>query len=184
MNSRSRFHKTIYRKDSPGPNVKQKYYCGKEIVPGGDNDKFRCYDRSDGYWKDCIAIRSFNPFYGNYYCFDHTNGKWEWPNWNERDFTPDNSHLTSIETDGRLYTSPSIRVQGDNLSRASFVLDAHTSVYSRDDYEEVRAPSYSDDDNEDNLCLSDRSIDRIKAGYYRPRGDSFESNQGSVFSRN
>jgi hypothetical protein len=46
----------------------------------------------------------------SYRCYDHTNGKWEWPNCNEHDFTPDNSHLTSIDTDGILFTSPSFDV--------------------------------------------------------------------------
>jgi hypothetical protein len=121
---------------------------------------------------------------GNYRCYDHTNGKWEWPNWNERDFTPDNSHLTSIGTDGRLYTSPSINVQGE-LSRTSSIQDARTSVYSRDysSPNEVRAASSCEDDNEGDSILSDRSIDRVKAAYYKPaRG--YESPETSVYSRN
>ena len=120
---------------------------------------------------------------GNYKCYDRTNGKWEWPNWNEADGTPDNSDLTSIETDGILITSPSIDVQGD-LSSTPSVRDALTSVYSRDYFypDELRAASFSDDDYEGDLILSDRSIDRVKAAYYRP--GAYESPQTSVYSRN
>ena len=148
MNSRSRFHRTIQRKDSPGPKVKQTYICGARVFLA-TGVKFRCYDRSDGYWKNCFSIGN-----GNYKCYDATNGKWEWPNWNERDFTPDNSHLTSIATDGRLYTSPSFGVQGDHLSHTPSVLDAGTSVYSRDGFDVGRDASYCDDDNKVDLALS------------------------------
>jgi hypothetical protein len=131
---------------------------------------FFCFDRSDGYAKRCFALNRAAD--GNYRCYDHTNGKWEWPNWNERDFTRDNSHLTSIGTDGRLYTSPSIRVQS-RFSENSSIQDARTSVYSRDySYpKQVRAASSCDDDNEGDSILSDRSIDRVKAEYYRSAGD-------------
>jgi hypothetical protein len=82
-----------------------------------------------------------------------------------------------------LYTSPSRKVQGE-LSSTPSVLDARTSVYSRDDRYpgEVRAASYYDDDYEDDLILSERSIDRVKAAYYRPGG--YESPRTSVYSRN
>ena len=78
-------------------------YCGERInmrQPRGV--RFRCYDRSDGYFKHCQGLGN-----GNYKCYDHTNGKWEWGNWNERDGTEDGSHLTSIETDGKFETSAS-----------------------------------------------------------------------------
>ena len=121
---------------------------------------------------------------GNYRCFDHTNGKWEWPNWNERDFTPDNSHLTSIHTDGILITSPSFNVQRE-LSRTPSIQDARTSVYSRDEFHpaEKRAISSYDVENKVDSILSDRSIDRVKAEYYRPAG-GYESPRTSVYSRN
>ena len=38
-----------------------------------------------------------------YVCWDGQ--EWEWPNFNESDLTPDNSLLTSVETDGVLNTS-------------------------------------------------------------------------------
>jgi len=79
-------------------------------------------DASDGYWKQCFAL-----YNGNYQCYDHTNGKWEWPNWNERDFTPDNSHLTSMATDGKLYTSPSIKVLEEYSSNDTVSADECTS---------------------------------------------------------
>ena len=155
-------------------------YCGTRYFYAQYGEDFQCYDLSDGYMKQCMSL---NVNDGNYKCYDHTNGKWEWPNWNERDFTPDNSHLTSIATDGRLYTSPSVRVQGEH-SRTPSILDASTSVYSRDDRYpgEVRAASSYDDDYEDDLILSDRSIDRVKAAYYRPGG--YESPRTSCYSIN
>ena len=144
VKNRSRSQRSIQRKESTGPKVKQRWFCGGRLFfENGAN--FKCFDLSDGYYKQCWSLNVGN---GNYKCYDHTNGKWEWPNWNERDFTPNNSHLTSIGTDGRLHTSPSRRrVQGE-LSRTPSVLDAHTSVYSRDDRypDEVRAASYYEDD--------------------------------------
>ena len=177
LKNRSRTDRNIRRKDSTGPKVKQHWYCGGRLV-FQYGATFTCFDRSDGYWKQCWSLGN-----GNYKCYDRTNGKWEWPNWNERDFTRDNSHLTSIGTDGRLYTSPSRRVQGE-LSCTSSVHDAHTSVYSRDDFipDEVKAASFYDDDYEGDMILSDRSIDRVKAAYYRPGG--YESPRTSVYSRN
>ena len=80
-------------------------YCRNHIQKSY-GEKFNCYDRSDGYIKYCYSINVDNN--GNYKCYDPTNGKWEWPNWNEHDGTPDDSHLTSVETDGILITSPSI----------------------------------------------------------------------------
>ena len=88
-------------------NVKQYWYCGGHLF-FNYGQHFTCLDASDGYWKNCWSLNIGN---GNYQCYDHTNGKWEWPNWNERDYTPDNSHLTSIITDGQLYTSPSVRIE-------------------------------------------------------------------------
>jgi hypothetical protein len=143
VKNRSRSQRSIQRKESTSPKVKQHWFCGGRLF-FQYGAYFQCFDSSDGYWKQCWSLNVGN---GNYKCYDHTNGKWEWPNWNERDFTPDRSHLTSIGTDGRLYTSPSRKVQGE-LSRTPSVLDAHTSVYSRDDRypDEVRAASYYDDD--------------------------------------
>jgi hypothetical protein len=40
-----------------------------------------------------------------YVCWDGSD--WEWPNYQENDLTPDNSLLTSVETDHILETSPS-----------------------------------------------------------------------------
>ena len=40
-----------------------------------------------------------------YVCWDGS--EWEWPNYNENDLTPDNSLLTSVETDFIYETSPS-----------------------------------------------------------------------------
>ena len=150
--------------------------CGGKIFRT-QGTGFRCFDPSDNITKTCIALVN-----GNYRCFDRTNGKWEWPNWNERDFTPDNSHLTSIKTDGRLITSPSIDVKGEPSRTPSVLDDAVTSIYSRDDFypDELRAASYYD---EGNLILSDRSIERVKAAYYRP-AEGYESPRTSVYSRN
>ena len=109
--SRERPQRQIKRKESPNaPNVKQYWYCGGHLfLPYGL--QFTCLDLSDGYWKACV---SYNVGNGNYVCYDHTNGKYEWPNWNEIDYTPDNSHLTSLGTDGILYTSPSINVMAND----------------------------------------------------------------------
>ena len=107
---------------------------------------------------------------GNYKCFDHTNGKWEWPNWNEVDHTPDNSHLTSIATDGILITSPSIDVQANDTYTTS--IDYYrTSAFSRRDYtpdEVVEAEPYYNGDDDYGMIRSDRSVDRVKTAYYRP----------------
>ena len=63
-----------------------------------------------------------------YVCWDGE--EWEWPNYNENDLTPDQSLLTSVETDGVLATSVS---QDPNI--ASFVpnLKASNQIELRTD---------------------------------------------------
>lgn len=75
--------------------------CGKHFKYGM-GEQFACWDQHDNVVKNCWGIGD-----RNYKCLDPTNGKIEWPNWNEDDYTPDNSRLTSIETDNILATSPS-----------------------------------------------------------------------------
>ncbi len=73
-------------------------------VPLGQT--FTCYDYTDKRQKQCWGIGD-----NNYKCYDDVDKKWEWGNYNENDGTVDNSILTSIETDGLLYTSPSRNVR-------------------------------------------------------------------------
>ena len=95
-------------------NLKQfRYYCGPRIY-FDSGSSFTCFDRSDGYNKNCYSLGN-----GNYQCYDARENKWEWPNWNERDGTPDNSHLTSIHTDYILRTSPSRRLAQNRLDSVS-----------------------------------------------------------------
>ena len=75
------------------------YICGTEIWLNA-GDEFFCFDLHDQMQKYCI-----NHEYGYYQCWDGEG--WEHANWFENDGTPDNSLLTSIETDGILETSPS-----------------------------------------------------------------------------
>ena len=53
---------------------------------------------------------------GSYYyrCFDGQ--EWEHPNEFENDGTPDNSGLTSVETDGIAGTSPSVRFENEEYT--------------------------------------------------------------------
>jgi hypothetical protein len=159
----------IKRRKSPkAPNVRQHWQCTNTINLPYDR-QFNCFDPSDGIWKTCWSLNVNNN--GNYKCFDHTNGKWEWPNWNEVDFTPDNSNLTSIHTDGILTTSPSINVEAEDSVTPS-IDDYRTSVNSsrefpRDEFVEAE-PCFNRDGDVDGMTLSDRSVDRAKAAYYRP----------------
>ena len=97
----------IKRKESPkAPNVRLQYCISHIFFTKGHN--FNCYDVHDRIWKKCVSLNVNNN--GNYKCYDHTNGKWEWPNRNERDKTGDASNLTSLATDGRTKTSRSRKV--------------------------------------------------------------------------
>ena len=62
--------------------------------------EFECYDYVEDVHYKCVGSGTFQ-----YLCWD--GGEWEWANYNENDLTPDNSVLTSIDTDGILLTSPS-----------------------------------------------------------------------------
>jgi hypothetical protein len=69
-----------------------------------------------------------------------------------------------------LITSPSIDVQAKDSYTPS-VDDYRTSAFSRRDYtpeEEVEAESYNINSDDDDMIRSDRSIERVKAAYYRP----------------
>ena len=63
----------------------------------------------DGVWKTC-----YNYWTGYYQC--HDGQEWEHANWFEHDGTADNSLLTSVDTDGQLWTSPSVRFENDEIS--------------------------------------------------------------------
>ena len=66
-------------------------------------------------WKNC-----YNYWTGYYQC--HDGQEWEHANWNEHDGTGDNSWLTSVETDGQLWTSPSVKEylsESDSLQETS-----------------------------------------------------------------
>lgn len=126
--------------------------CGKHLrFPPGH--LFQCIDLSD---ENVIKNCTMRGFY-NYQCVDPTNGKLEWPNWNESDHTPDNSHLTSWLTDGLLETEtddqanpPVALVMQGNPNDIS---DIQTSALLSVDY---------DDDDEDN---SDLDVNDYDPGY-------------------
>jgi hypothetical protein len=145
------------RKRSPdAPNVKQYWYCGGHLF-FAYGTYFQCFDISDNIWKGCWAL-----FNGNYQCYDWTNGKWEWPNFNERDGTADGSHLTSIYTDGRLYTSPSVKEN----HRRSLTPSHDSRDFSNDRRRKNYTPDVADYDDifdDNDYHHSDRSIDEIKA---------------------
>ena len=65
----------------------------------------------------------------NYQCTDPTNGKLEWPNWNEIDYTPDNSHLTSVVTDGILATEPDDALDDLLLGNPNAVRDSSVNSF-------------------------------------------------------
>ena len=73
------------------------------------NTWFECYDYIEDVWLACITIGN-GQSWDYYQCWSAEDG-WEHANWNENDGTPDNSLLTSIETDGILETSPSLVVK-------------------------------------------------------------------------
>ena len=56
-------------------------------------------------------------------CWDAAGQEWEWGNYNEADGTPDNSLLTSIETDGLIGTSVSVKVQDNYFEEGDYSHD-------------------------------------------------------------
>lgn len=80
-------------------------YCGAYVqaVPGY---QFYCYDYLTGLYHYCIGRNDWW-----YQCWDGQ--EWEWGNFLEADGTPDNSLLTSLDTDYQPGTSASILVENE-----------------------------------------------------------------------
>ena len=86
--------------------------------------------------------------------------EWEWANINEFDQTPDNSPLTSLETDGQLWTSPSNDIgvasryspSPMELARVRHIQPAQSIPTSHDEkeYNDVMEDGEVDDDAADN----------------------------------
>ena len=103
----------------------KQYICGFDY-PTHIGQWYLCWDIHDNYYKHCVKNG-----YHQVQCLDPTNGKWEWANRYEHDGTPDNSLLTSIHTDGQIWTSPSHDVM-DRLDD-SVTSDGTTTYHSAHD---------------------------------------------------
>jgi Fe-S cluster assembly ATPase SufC len=88
---------------------------------------------------------------------DPENGKLEWPNWNESDYTPDNSHLTSVLTDGLIETETDDRVNPP----VALVMQGNPNDISGIQTSPLLSVDY-DDDEEDN---SDLDVNDYVPGY-------------------
>ena len=106
-------------------NVQQNPTCGAyfNVAPG---QEFFCYDPLTTIYHHCVGTNDWR-----YICWDAAGQEWEWGNYNEADGTPDNSLLTSIETDGLPGTSASVNVRDHYYEEASHVeTSVGTSVAS------------------------------------------------------
>ena len=91
--------------------------CGAyfNVVPG---QQFFCYDPLTTIYHHCVGTNDWR-----YICWDAAGQEWEWGNYNEADGTPDNSLLTSIETDGLIGTSVSVKVQDNYFEEGDYSHD-------------------------------------------------------------
>lgn len=79
---------------------------------------FTCFDPADGIDKNCWKPWPAQ-YPGKFRCFDPTNDKYERPNYLEKDHTPNQSPLTSIQTDHIYMTSASVDVMEAQFSHES-----------------------------------------------------------------
>ena len=111
------------------------FYPSNPLIFGGCYTLTHCLCYNNCYrgWTDCYL----------------TADGWEWENWKECDGTPDNSYWTSVETDGRDWTSPSFNVMEAN----------DDSVDSHDSKSIVTDRSQHSVDSHD--IESDKSVDSL-----------------------